>query len=474
MAFFTILTTIGQAKIANAVALGQQIQVTEMALGDGNGNPTTPNQGQTSLVRQVYRAQLNQLSVDATNPNYVIAELVVPSDVGGWTVREVGLYDVDGNLIAVGNFPDTYKPQLSEGASRDLVVRIIIEVSNASVVQLKIDPSVVLASRAWVETNFLRRSKVSGGLAGQVLAKNSNTTEDFKWIDPTAAVDVIVDVKTERQTLAASQTIVNLASIVASGIAVYVEGVRLIETIDYTVTGPAQITLATSYPAGSVIHCYQNEALDSIAGASYTARGLVEFATNAEVAAETESLLAISVTTLAKRLADVGAMLSPPGQIGAFARSTAPTGWLKCNGGAVSRTTYSALFAAIGTTFGVGDGSTTFNVPDLRGEFLRGLDDGRGIDAARALGSAQTDAMQNVTGSAGMRAADTAPGSMTGTNLTGPFTYSGKTGAPGTSPLGLGTGSYGADVLGFNLSLAARTAAETRPRNVAVLYCIKV
>ncbi|WP_262409873.1 phage tail protein, partial [Bifidobacterium adolescentis] len=79
MAFFTILTSIGQAKIANAVALGQQIQLTEMALGDGNGNPTTPNQSQTNLVRQVYRAQLNQLSTDPANPNYVIAELVVRS-----------------------------------------------------------------------------------------------------------------------------------------------------------------------------------------------------------------------------------------------------------------------------------------------------------------------------------------------------------------------------------------------------------
>lgn len=151
MAYYTVLTTIGQAQLANAVALGKQIRLTEMALGDGSGAAVTPNQSQIALAREVYRAQLNQLTTDESNPNYVIAELVVPSESGGWTVREVGLYDDAGNLIAVGNFPETYKPALSEGASRDLVIRVIIEVSNTSAVTLKIDPSMVLASRQWVQ-----------------------------------------------------------------------------------------------------------------------------------------------------------------------------------------------------------------------------------------------------------------------------------------------------------------------------------
>jgi phage-related tail fiber protein len=446
MAFFTILTSVGQAKIANAVALGQQIQLTEMALGDGNGNATTPNQAQTGLVREVYRAQLNQLSTDPANPNYVVAELVVPSDQGGWTVREVGLYDVDGNLIAVGNFPETYKPVLAEGASRDLVVRIIIEVSNASVVQLKIDPSIVLASRQWVVSQFLLRSKVAGGLAGQVLTKKTNTEEDFQWVDPTAAVDVIVDVKPERQTLAAAQTIVNFALIVASGISVYVEGVRLIETVDFNVTGAAQITLAVSYPAGSVIHAYQNEALDGIAGASEAQRGLVFLATQAEASAGVNATDAITPATLAAVLAAIGVQLSPPGQVGAFARATAPTGWLKANGAAVSRTTYNALFAAIGTTFGVGNGSTTFNLPDLRGEFIRGLDDGRGVDAGRLLGSAQADMFES--------------------HLHGIGTTTFVSGGGGVP--------YGSGVTQGTAQSELTGGTETRPRNVALLYCIKV
>lgn len=445
MAFFTLLTTIGQAKIANAIALGQQIQLTEMALGDGNGNATTPTQAQTGLVRQVYRAQLNQLSTDPLNPNYVIAELVVPSEAGGWTVREVGLYDVDGNLIAVGNFPETYKPVLAEGASRDLVVRIIIEVSNASVVQLKIDPSIVLASRQWVVSQFLLRSKVAGGLAGQVLVKKTNTDEDFEWKAPTSAVSVIVDVIPERQTLAASQVIVNLALIKAAGSSVYVEGVRLIETVDFTITGLTQITLATSYPVGSVFHAYQNEALDSIAGATTTQRGLVQLATNAEGLAGTPNKV-IDAATLQAVLASIGAQLSPPGQVNAFARPTAPTGWLKANGAAVSRTTYNALFAAIGTTFGAGDGSTTFNLPDMRGEFVRGLDDGRGVDPGRVIGSAQTDMIESPT--------------LIGQETGNPF---GGGSAAGAGYLKAGAG---------NVVIPAGT--ETRPRNVALLYCIKV
>lgn len=445
MAFFTILTSIGQAKIANAIALGQQIQLTEMALGDGNGNATTPAQTQTGLVRQVYRAQLNQLSTDPANPNYVIAELVVPSSAGGWTVREVGLYDVDGNLVAVGNFPETYKPVLAEGASRDLVVRIIIEVSNASVVQLKIDPSVVLASRQWVVSQFFSRSKIAGGLTGQVLVKKTNTDEDFEWKNPNSAVNVIVDVKPERQTLAASQTVVNFALINANGISVYVEGVRLIETMDYSVTGTSQITLATSYPAGSVIHAYQNEALDSIAGASEAQRGLIKLAPAS--APSTNTTDAITPATLAAALAAIGVQLSPPGQVGAFARSTAPTGWLKANGSAVSRTTYNALFAAIGTTFGAGDGSTTFNLPDLRGEFVRGLDDGRGVDAGRVIGSAQADELESHTHTA------TYSNSVTG----GGIYFAGSPTAGSSSAV----------------AISSTGGAETRPRNVALLYCIK-
>jgi hypothetical protein len=205
MAYFTLLTNIGQAKIANALALGQKISISTMKLGDGNGAPTTPSQGQTALVRTVYTGQLNQLAVDPENPNYVVAELVVPADQGGWTVREVGLFDDAGDMIAVGNFPETYKPVLSEGAARDMVVRIIIEVSNASAITLKIDPAVVLASRSWVSATFVTKDSVKGGTTGQALVKKSATDHDWQWQDIAAGLNFSgVNLLTQNTTLTAS------------------------------------------------------------------------------------------------------------------------------------------------------------------------------------------------------------------------------------------------------------------------------
>lgn len=157
----------------------------------------------------------------------------------------------------------------------------------------------------------------------------------------------------------------------------------------------------------------------------------------------------------------------PPGTVIHVCTQTAPAGWLKANGAAVSRSTYATLFAAIGTTFGAGDGTTTFTLPDLRGEFIRGFDDGRGVDTGRALGSAQTDALQNITGSV---AADT--GASSGI-FTGPSGAFGVTG--GTSLFVQSGGATGFRYTGLNIdaSRVARTGTETRPRNVALLACIK-
>jgi len=135
------------------------------------------------------------------------------------------------------------------------------------------------------------------------------------------------------------------------------------------------------------------------------------------------------------------------GQVAWYAVNTAPTGTLKANGAAVSRTTYSALFAVIGTTFGVGDGTTTFNVPDMRGEFARGWDDGRGIDASRAFGSAQTDLIRAHNHSVSLRTGD-------GTSAPDVITGSGAAGASAT------------------LSTNNSVGAETRPRNIALLAVI--
>ncbi|WP_232790126.1 phage tail protein [Aeromonas sobria] len=149
--YFAIPTHAGQAKISNALAMGVPIKITHMAVGDGNGQPVTPNPAQTALVREQRRAPINTLFQDPLNLATLVAEQIIPENVGGWWIREVGLYDETGTLIAISNAPDTYKPLLSEGAGRTQTVRMGMIVSDTSAVELKIDPSVVLATRKYVD-----------------------------------------------------------------------------------------------------------------------------------------------------------------------------------------------------------------------------------------------------------------------------------------------------------------------------------
>jgi hypothetical protein len=153
--FFVILTETGRAKLANAVALGRTVSLTHCAVGDGAGQMVTPDAAQTALTREVYRAQLNTLETDPDNPAYIVAELVIPSEEGGWTIREAGIIDADGDLFAVGNLPETYKPQIAEGSAAELRVRLVMEVSNTAAVELKVDPTVVLASRGYVDAQVV-------------------------------------------------------------------------------------------------------------------------------------------------------------------------------------------------------------------------------------------------------------------------------------------------------------------------------
>lgn len=149
--YFAIPTNAGQARIANAIALGIPLKITHMAIGDGNGQPVTPNPAQTSLAREVRRAPINTLFQDPLNPAQLVAEQIIPEDTGGWWVREVGLYDDSGTLIAVANTPETYKPLLTSGAGRTQTIRMVLIVNDTSAVEVKIDPSVVLATRKYVD-----------------------------------------------------------------------------------------------------------------------------------------------------------------------------------------------------------------------------------------------------------------------------------------------------------------------------------
>jgi phage-related tail fiber protein len=439
MIFQTIHTTHGLTAMAQAEATGTPINLTHMAVGDGNGNPVAPTEGQTNLVRELFRAAPNRIYQDPTTPNRFTAELVIPASTGGFVLREVGVFDANGSLFVVGNLPDTYKPQASEGAYADTVVRVDFFVTNASIVTIQIDPNVAVATQEWISNNITACTLLPGGTTGQVLRKKSNTCGDTEWANPTD-VNVTVNTVEEIQTLADSQTVVNWVTVTGVGLAVYVEGVRL--RSDQWTQHPTintRITLAQAYPDGTKIVGAQNEPASELGDPLQQDQNLADVPdkavarTNLDVFSKAETR-----------------QMAPAGQVAYFGRSTAPTGWLKANGAQVSRTAYADLFAAIGTTFGTGDGFNTFNLPDLRGEFLRGWDDGRGVDSGRAIGSAQNDEFKSHTH------ATSPAGTLLGNNGSG-------------TRLTSGTGT----LVNYETGLATTGGAETRPRNVALLACIK-
>ncbi|HGG2648481.1 TPA: phage tail protein [Yersinia enterocolitica] len=149
--FFALLTNIGAAKLANATALGTRLEITQMAVGDGGGTLPTPSPAQTQLVNEQRRAALNMLTIDPINTSQIIAEQVIPEAEGGWWIREIGLLDKDGDLIAIANCAETYKPLMQEGSGRTQTIRVVLIVSSTAAVTLKIDPSVVLATRQYVD-----------------------------------------------------------------------------------------------------------------------------------------------------------------------------------------------------------------------------------------------------------------------------------------------------------------------------------
>ncbi|EBX8652133.1 phage tail protein [Salmonella enterica subsp. enterica serovar Westhampton] len=152
--FYTLLTDRGMAKIASALADKKQIHLQKMAVGDCGGQYYEPTASQTNLRHEVWRGEMNTLTVAPNNPNWLIAELVLPEEIGGWYVREVGVFDDEGELIAIGKFPESYKPLLPGGCGKQVCIRLIMEVSNTTAVTLTVDPSIVLATRDYVDVRL--------------------------------------------------------------------------------------------------------------------------------------------------------------------------------------------------------------------------------------------------------------------------------------------------------------------------------
>lgn len=145
--YYSVLTNYGTQVIAGAIASKQPLQITQMAVGDGNGQATTPNSRNTGLVREVHRADISAISVDPCNDKQIIFELTIPENVGGFWIREMGIFDNQNRLVAYANCPDSFKPELTSGSGKVQVVRMILLVSSSDAITLKVDDSVIFATR---------------------------------------------------------------------------------------------------------------------------------------------------------------------------------------------------------------------------------------------------------------------------------------------------------------------------------------
>lgn len=321
MAYIATITTIGLAKLANAIATDTPLDITTMKVGDGGGTTPTPDPSDTDLVNEVYSAAPNRVQVDSLDDARVIAELVIPASAGGWYIREVGVYDGDGDLIAVAQHPETYKPDAGEGAVSDHAVRVYMVVSSASAITIQADPAAVVATREYVTQQLALL--IPGGTTDQVLTKQSNASGDYDWENP---LDVSVNVNTieEVQTIGASQTVFNLTTVTTSNLAIFVDGKRLLPTA-WTATDADTVTLGTTYTAGWKIHFVQNEPTGNTSFLQ-TAQNLADVPDKEEARANLELLT--SGTYLAALLVELNKIQYPVGEIYITRRAGNPSSLL--------------------------------------------------------------------------------------------------------------------------------------------------
>ncbi|EFN0625351.1 phage tail protein [Escherichia coli] len=422
--FYTLLTDIGAAKLASAAALGVPLKITHMAVGDGGRVLPTPDAKQTALVNEKRRAALNMLYIDPQNSSQIIAEQVIPENEGGWWIREVGLFDESGALIAVGNCPESYKPQLAEGSGRTQTVRMVLITSSTDNITLKIDPAVVLATRKYVDDKVLElKLYVDDQMRNHIAAQDPHTQYAQKH-NPTFTGEP------KAPTPAAGNNTTRIATT---------------EFVQAAITA-----LINGAPA----------TLDTLKEIAAAINNDPKFSTTINNALSGKQPLDETLTHLSGK--DVAGLLAylglgegsalPVGVPVPWPSATPPTGWLKCNGAAFSAEEYPELAKAYPTN----------KLPDLRGEFIRGWDDGRGIDTNRSLLSSQGDAIRNIIGALVDVRFNTYPSD------SGVFTTS----VIGDASSDSIKGGYAKRVT-FDASRVVPTANENRPRNIAFNYIVR-
>ena len=319
--YYNIKTNAGDAAIATALANNTKLNITHVAFGDGGGSVPTPSKNRTSLINEVHRQAVNKYTQHPTISKWLTVEAIIPSNIGGFWIREIGVI-ADGVLISHGSHAPFFKVADTEGVS-EYRLKFTIDIQDASIVQLTLDESLIYASQAWVNENYVPRSEIVDNL----------TTNDANKVASARTVKELQDNKLEAIDL----------NVVKDSLSI----------LDYC---------PIPYP-----------------------------------------------------------------------KSTPPDGYLAMMGQAISQATYPILYSLYGAT-----------LPDLRGQFLRGLDYGKGVDAGRTVLSLQDDEIKS------------------------------HTHAVGASFIGSGTTSNGGYVYsGSNVKTTATGGAETRPKNIAFLYIVK-
>lgn len=355
--FYTLLTDIGAAKLANAAALGVPLKITQMAVGDGGGVLPTPNAQQTKLAGEKRRAALNMLYIDPQNSSQVIAEQVIPETEGGWWIREVGLFDESGALIAVGNCPESYKPQLAEGSGRTQTVRMVLITSSTDNITLKIDPAVVLATRKYVDDKVLELKVYVDDLMAKHTAASDPHTQYAQKASPTFTGTP------KAPTAEAGNNSTQLATTAFVQVAI--------------------AALVDSSPGAL-------DTLNELAKALGNDPNFATTMTNALAGKMDKSANGADIADISAFLNNLGlgaGSALPVGVPVPWPLATAPAGWLKCNGAAFTATQYPKLAQAY----------PGLKLPDLRGVFIRGWDDGRGLDSGRAILSYAADKLRKHT-----------------------------------------------------------------------------
>jgi len=536
--FGGFLTNVGIAQQANTAVLGLPWNITHMLIGDAGGEPSqtpdpTPKPTQTALVRQVYRAQLNALYQSPADPGVLVAELVLPPETGGWWIRELALEDANGNFIAVAKPAPSYKPLLAQGSGRTQTIRMHVVFGNLANVTLKVDPSIVLATRDYVDKarevaelyarnqlkahldapdphpQYLRRADVAkdagplawlgaaGGTADAlVLSLKSNEAA----LGAYAAGQRFQFQAIASNTGAVTAKIGGLAAVAvkktgAAGLVDLVGGdIRAGALYDLNYDG-AYFQLGGGVGAGKAFERFSFEAsagqlvfsVPHVVGSTLVMRngrevtGYLSDGQKITLKApcnlgESVEVLAFSSFSTANTYtkAEVQALLTtasalPVGGMLPFPNGTVPPGFLEVDGSVQSAAVYPDLAAYLAGSFNKGDEPAGyFRLPDSRGEFLRGWDHGRGVDPGRGVGSWEADSLRDHHHA--VYSADPGYGRL-------PIDANVVGSAGGN--LGSIIKPAGSSVLDATLTSsvffpdAAKGGKETRPRNLAVMWCIK-